>query len=105
MARTLASKPKLIICDEPTSALDVSVQAQVLNLIKDLQDEYNLTLLFISHDLPVVRQMCDRIAVLKDGRIVEMDEAGAIFDNPQQDYTRLLIDLMPHMDGARSIHV
>ena len=105
VARTLASKPKLIICDEPTSALDVSVQAQVLNLIKDLQDEYDLTLLFISHDLPVVRQMCDRIAVLKDGRIVEMDEAGAIFDNPQQDYTRLLIDLMPHMDRARSIHV
>ena len=100
VARTLASKPKLIICDEPTSALDVSVQAQVLNLIKDLQDEYDLTLLFISHDLPVVRQMCDRIAVLKDGQIVEMSDADEIFDHPKQDYTRLLIELMPHMYDA-----
>ena len=97
VARTLASKPRLIICDEPTSALDVSVQAQVLNLIKDLQSEYELTLLFISHDLPVVRQMCDRIAVLKDGQVVEMSQANDIFENPQQDYTRLLIELMPKM--------
>jgi len=99
VARTLASKPKMIICDEPTSALDVSVQAHVLNLIKDLQDEYDLTLLFISHDLPVVRQMCDQIAVLKDGKIVEMGDAEAIFEAPQHPYTQHLIDLMPHMAG------
>jgi peptide/nickel transport system ATP-binding protein len=101
VARTLASKPELIICDEPTSALDVSVQAAVLNLIKDLQDEYNLSLLFISHDLPVVRQMCDDIIVLKQGKLVEMDHTDRIFDNPQADYTKELIDLMPHMDDFK----
>lgn len=101
VARTLASKPKMIICDEPTSALDVSVQAHVLNLLKDLQDEYNLTLLFISHDLPVVRQMCDDIAVLKDGKIVEIGDAEEIFDSPQHPYTQHLINLMPHMEVRR----
>ena len=101
VARTLASKPELIICDEPTSALDVSVQAAVLNLIKDLQDEYNLSLLFISHDLPVVRQMCDDIIVLKQGKLVEMNHTDQIFDNPQADYTKELIDLMPHMDDFK----
>ena len=101
VARTLASKPELIICDEPTSALDVSVQAAVLNLIKDLQDEYQLSLLFISHDLPVVRQMCDDIAVLKQGQLMEMDHTDRIFDAPESDYTRELIDLMPHMDDFK----
>ncbi len=101
VARTLASKPQLIICDEPTSALDVSVQAAVLNLIKDLQEEYKLTLLFISHDLPVIRQMCDDIAVLKEGQLVEMEHTQAIFEHPKQKYTQELIDLMPHMDGMR----
>ena len=95
IARTLASKPELIICDEPTSALDVSVQAQVLNLIKDLQDEYGLSLLFISHDLPVVRQMCDDILVLKDGCMVEHAPAEQLFTNPQHDYTQQLLALMP----------
>ena len=95
IARTLASKPELIICDEPTSALDVSVQAQVLNLIKDLQDEYGLSLLFIRHDLPVVRQMCDDILVLKDGCIVEHAPAEQLFTDPQQDYTQQLLALMP----------
>lgn len=103
VARTLASKPQLIICDEPTSALDVSVQAAVLNLIKDLQDEYNLSLLFISHDLPVVRQMCDDIIVLKEGKLVEMDHTDRIFDNPQAAYTKELIDLMPHMDDFKKV--
>ncbi len=102
VARTLASKPELIICDEPTSALDVSVQAAVLNLIKDLQDEYKLSLLFISHDLPVVRQMCDDIIVLKQGQLVEMDHTDRIFDNPQADYTKELIELMPHMDDFKT---
>ena len=95
IARTLASKPELIICDEPTSALDVSVQAQVLNLIKDLQDEYGLSLLFISHDLSVVRQMCDDILVLKDGCMVEHAPAEQLFTDPQQDYTQQLLALMP----------
>jgi len=97
IARTLASKPELIICDEPTSALDVSVQAQVLNLIKDLQDKHGLSLLFISHDLPVVRQMCDNILVLKDGQMVEYAPSEKLFSTPQQRYTKHLLDLMPHL--------
>ena len=77
------------------------MQAAVLNLIKDLQDEYQLSLLFISHDLPVVRQMCDDIAVLKQGQLMEMDHTDRIFDAPESDYTRELIDLMPHMDDFK----
>ena len=90
--------PRILICDEPTSALDVSVQATILNLLKDLQQELGLTMLFISHDLPVIRQMCDRIAVMKSGEICEIASADNLFDAPRHAYTRELIDLMPRMD-------
>ena len=82
IARALATRPRLLICDEPTSALDVSIQAQVLNLLKDLQSQLNLTIIFISHDLPVIRQMCDRTTVLKNGKVCETDLTENIFKNP-----------------------
>lgn len=96
IARALTTRPHLLICDEPTSALDVSVQAQILNLLKDLQDELGLTMLFISHDLPVIRQMCDRIGVMKHGEMVEINDAHSLFTEAQHEYTRDLIALMPH---------
>ena len=101
VARALASRPRFLICDEPTSALDVSIQAQILNLMKDLQERLGLTILFISHDLPVVRQMCDRIAVLKNGRLAEVAETETLFTAPQAAYTRDLISLIPAMTHAR----
>ncbi len=98
IARALASRPRLLICDEPTSALDVSVQATILNLLKDLQQELGLTMLFISHDLPVIRQMCDRIAIMRHGKICEIAEADTFFDAPSHEYSKHLLDLMPRMN-------
>ena len=99
IARALATRPSLLICDEPTSALDVSIQAQVLNLLKDIQDELHLTMLFISHDLPVIRQMCNRIVVLKNGSICETKESEELFNNPEHHYTKELIRLMPKIES------
>ena len=99
IARALATRPRFLICDEPTSALDVSVQAQILNLLRDLQDELGLTMLFISHDLPVIRQMCDRIGVMRHGTLLEVNDTETLFSQPAHDYTRNLIRLMPHVDG------
>ena len=98
IARALATQPKFLICDEPTSALDVSIQAQILNILKDLQEHLNLTMLFISHDLPVVRQMCDRVGVMKDGKLVEVAETEALFTAPQHPYTQHLLSLMPRLE-------
>lgn len=97
ISRALATQPRFLICDEPTSALDVSIQAQILNILKDLQEHLGLTMLFISHDLPVVRQMCDRVGVMKQGQLLEVQETGALFEAPQHDYTRELLSLMPRL--------
>jgi len=99
IARALATRPRLLICDEPTSALDVSIQAQILNLLKDIQDELHLTMLFISHDLPVIRQMCNRIIVLKNGIMCETKDTEELFNNPEHNYTKELIRLMPKIES------
>ena len=87
------------MCDEPTSALDVSIQAQILNLLKDIQDELHLTMLFISHDLPVIRQMCNRIVVLKNGLVCETNDTEKLFNEPTHNYTKELIRLMPKIES------
>lgn len=107
IARALSSKPEFIVCDEPTSALDVSVQAQILNLMRDLQDELGLTYMFISHDLSVVRHMANRIGVLYLGRLVEVARGKELFHSAQHPYTRMLLDAVPDLalSGRRRVPV
>jgi peptide/nickel transport system ATP-binding protein/oligopeptide transport system ATP-binding protein len=105
VARALALQPKLIVCDEPVSALDVSIQAQILNLLRSLQADFNLTYVFISHDLSVIRQICDRIAVMYLGRVVEQGDAEVIYDHPRHPYTAALLSAVPRAsaNGRRRI--
>ncbi len=98
IARALASRPDFVVCDEPTSALDVSVQAQILNLMRDLQDQFGLTYLFISHNLAVVRHMASRIGVMYLGRLIEVAPAKRMFREPRHPYTRMLLDALPDLD-------
>jgi peptide/nickel transport system ATP-binding protein len=102
IARAIACRPRLLVLDEPTAALDVSVQAVVLQLLDRLRREDNLALLFVSHDLNVVRMMCDRTIVLRDGSIVETGESRALFDNPQTEYTRALVEAVPHIGNGKA---
>ena len=101
IARAIAAKPTLVVADEPTSALDVSIQSRVLDLLDNLKRSEDLTMLFISHDLAVVRQIADRVAVMRHGRILEIGPAGSLFSDPKHPYTCALIDVAPVPDPTR----
>ena len=102
IARALAPRPSVLIADEPVSALDVSVRAQILNLLSDLVEQHALTLVFVSHDLSVVRHLCDTVAVLRDGEVVEQGPVDQVHDAPQHEYTRRLVSAVPTLRGALS---
>jgi oligopeptide transport system ATP-binding protein len=100
IGRALATKPEFIVADEPVSALDVTIQAQILDLLKDLKDEYGLTMLFVSHDLAVIRQIADRVAVLYRGKLEEVGDTARVFNTPESDYTRQLLSAIPGQSAA-----
>jgi ABC-type oligopeptide transport system ATPase subunit len=104
IARALSPRPKVLVADEPVSALDVSVRAQILNLLMDLVDGFSLTLVFVSHDLSVVRHVCDTVAVMRDGEIVERGATGSVYDNPQHPYTQALLAAAPTLEKALAAH-
>jgi microcin C transport system ATP-binding protein len=102
IARAIVLKPKFIVLDEPTSALDMSVQAQIVDLLRDLQDKHDLAYLFISHDLKVVRALADELIVMKDGKVVEQGSAARIFDNPTEEYTRALMAAAFNIEAVKT---